>query len=79
MLSAKLGGTNCVTVTLKLPPAVLPQLSVADAVTVVVPIVNVLPEAAEVVTDRLAPNTSVALGAGLKVTAAPAAEVAFAV
>ena len=67
------------TVTLKLPLAVLPQLSVADAVTVVVPIVNVLPEAAEVVTDRLAPNTSVALGAGLNVTAAPAAEVAFAV
>src|SRR5262245_13022415 len=71
------GGDVSTTVTLKLPEAVLPAVSVAEQLTVVAPRANVLPEDGAHVTVGLRGSVSVALA--VKVTTAPAALVASAV
>src|SRR5260370_15538104 len=75
--SCKVGGVVSTTVTVKLPVDVLPTLSVAEQVTVVVPSGKIEPEGGEQVTGSVPSTTSVAVAA--KVTAAPDGPVASAV
>jgi hypothetical protein len=71
------GGVVSVTVTEKLPVDVLPTLSVAEQVTVVVPRGKIEPDSGEQVTGSVPSTASVAVAT--KVTVAPAGPVAAAV
>src|SRR5258706_47828 len=61
------GASSSLTATVKILVAVLPEESVAVAVTVVVPLLKTLPLAGTVVTVTLASQLSVAVGAKLTV------------